>query len=399
MKRIQGGILAGLVIVLLLTGCWSRQELNELGIVSGIAVDKSDGQYQLSVQVVIPDQVNVRSGKNETPVTMYKAVAPTLFEAFRKLTETSPRKIYTAHIRTLVLSEEVARGGIARVIDILVRNPETRPDYFVLIARQSSAENILKVLTPLDKIPGEALFNSLDTSSKVWAPVAAVTVDTLIDQLMTQGMSPLLPGISLLENDSSESQNEDMRKIDHPIKLNYSGMAVFQNDKLIGWLSKDEGKGYNYIMNQVNSTVGHMRCPDGKLISLEVINSHTEMKSRMKSGKPIVEISVNLEANIGEVECNIDIDDPRVIQSLQREGEENLEELMKQSVDVAMHKYKVDVFGFGRAINNSYPKLWKKMEKDWTEEFPNLEVVYKTDVHIRNTGMIGNSIEYRMKEK
>ncbi|MFC3750136.1 Ger(x)C family spore germination protein [Paenibacillus sp. GCM10012306] len=399
MKRITGGILAAVMILVLLTGCWSRRELNELGIVSGIAIDKSNDQYQLTVQVVIPDQVNGRTGKQNTPVAVYKTVAPTLFEAFRKLTETSPRKIYTAHIRTLVLSEEVARDGIAKVIDILVRNPETRPDYYVLIARDASAENILKVLTPLEKIPAEALFYSLDTSNKVWAPVAAVTVDTLIDQLMTTGMSPVLPGISLLENDSRDTKSEDMRLIDHPVKLGYSGMAVFRNDKLIGWMTKDEGKGYNYIRNTVSSTAGHLKCPDGKYISLEIIRSHTEMKSRLEAGKPVIEISAKVESNIGELECSLNINDPMVLEQLQVAGEQDLEDLMRQSVEAVQRRYKVDVFGFGQVIYNAYPKLWKKLESQWDDEFPHLKVVYKVDAHIRNTGMIANSIERRMKEK
>ncbi|GAA3400571.1 Ger(x)C family spore germination protein [Paenibacillus hodogayensis] len=388
-----------MLIVLLLTGCWSRRELNELGIVSGIAIDKADNQYHLSVQVVIPDQVIARTSKQETPVTMFKANAPTLFEAFRKLTETSSRKIYTAHTRVLVISEEVAREGIAKSIDILVRNPETRPDYFVLIAKNDSAESILKVLTSLEKVPGEALFNSLDTSSKVWAPTTTVTVDTLIDQLMTPGMSPVLPGISLLINESPDLQTKDMKKIDHPIKLSYTGMAVFRNDKLAGWMSKDEGKGYNYIRNKVKSTVGHMKCPDGKLISMEVIDSHSEVKSRLQAGKPIIEVHLKLNANIGEIECGINIHDPQEIERLETEGEQVVEELMRNSVEAMQHQYKVDVFGFSQTINNAYPKLWKELKPRWDEEFPKLKVDYKAELHIRNTGMIGNTIERRMKEK
>jgi spore germination protein KC len=399
MYRIRKGLFVGGLILMLLTGCWDRSELNELGILSGIAFDKVGKEYQVSVQVVVPEEVSSRSSKGGSPVTMYKATAPTLFEAFRKLTETSPRKIYTSHIRVLVLSESIAQDGIAKVLDLLVRNPESRIDYYVMVARKTSAENVLRILTPLDNIPAEALFHSLYTSSKEWAPITEVTMDKLMDQLMTKGMNPVLPGISIIEDGLSDNKTKHMTKVDPPVRLRYSGLAAFKNDKLIGWLSIDEGKGYNYIRNNVQSTATHLKCPDGNLISLEVIHSHTDVKSLMEQENPSIEVQVKMDVNIGEVACNINLTDPETIEKLQKEAEDKLEALMEKAVEVMQKKYKADIFGFGQVIYKSNPKLWKTMEDGWSEQFTNLKVLYKTKIHIRDTGMIHNSIERKMKEK
>lgn len=399
MKRIGRVFFVGILILSLLTGCWNRRELNDLGILMGAAIDKVDKQYQVSVQVVIPDERSTRSTKGGTPVTMYKATAPTLFEAFRKLTETSPRKIYTGHIRVLVLSESVARDGIAKVLDLLTRNPESTTDYYVTIANGTSAENVLKILTPLQKVPADAMFDSLETSATEWAPTTAVTVDQLIDQMMTEGMNPVLTGIKIIKNKPVEKETEDMKKIDFPVRFRYSGLAVFKKDKLIGWLNANEGKGYNYITNNVKSTVGVLECPDGKLIALEVIRSHTNVKGRIVRGKPLIEIQLKMQANIGEVACSIDINDKETIKMLQKKAERKLEYLMEQTVEVMQHKYKVDIFGFGQAIYRSDPKAWKKMKADWDEQFAALKVEYKMEVHIRNIGTTSKSIERSIKEK
>ncbi|GFZ77638.1 spore germination protein KC [Paenibacillus marchantiophytorum] len=396
MIRIPRGLVVGILLIMVLTSCWDRRELNELGILAGVAIDKVGNQYQLSVQVVVPGEVGTRARKYGAPVTLFQATAPTLFEAFRKLTETSPRKIYTAHIRVLILSEAIAQEGIAKVLDLLVRNPETRVDYYVMVARKTSAENILKILTPLDNIPAEALFHSLDTSSKVWAPITKVTVDILIDQLMTKGMNPVLPGISIVEHGLAENKVED---IDPPVKLRYSGLAAFKNDKLVGWLTTDEGKGYNYIQNQVKSTVGTIHCPDGKLISLEVLRSHTDVKSFMEQEDPYMQVAIKMDVNIGEVTCHINLNEPQTIEWLQKEAEHDLEALMKKSVEVMQKKYKVDIFGFGQATYEASPKLWKSIGDDWDNHFADLKVVYQTSINIRNIGMITNSVEKRMKEK
>lgn len=49
-------------IVVFVTGCWNRRELNELAIAVGMGIDKSGDQYEVSVQVVEPSEV---AGKKE----------------------------------------------------------------------------------------------------------------------------------------------------------------------------------------------------------------------------------------------------------------------------------------------------------------------------------------------
>lgn len=44
-------------LILLLGGCWSKRELNELAIVAAVGVDRVNEQYEISVQIVNPGQV------------------------------------------------------------------------------------------------------------------------------------------------------------------------------------------------------------------------------------------------------------------------------------------------------------------------------------------------------
>ncbi|MGC6588562.1 hypothetical protein ACPV3A_26915 [Paenibacillus sp. Dod16] len=63
MKRITALILLHIVIMLLLSGCWSRRELNDLAIAVAAGVDWVEGRYRLTVQVANPGQLTAkRSG-------------------------------------------------------------------------------------------------------------------------------------------------------------------------------------------------------------------------------------------------------------------------------------------------------------------------------------------------
>jgi spore germination protein KC len=96
------------------TGCWSRHELNDLAIAVGIGIDKIGDRYQISAQVVLPSQIaGSKGGSPQAPVNLYKATGSTVYEALRKITTISPRKIYISHLRILVLGEDSVKSYTA----------------------------------------------------------------------------------------------------------------------------------------------------------------------------------------------------------------------------------------------------------------------------------------------
>ncbi|MGO4109025.1 Ger(x)C family spore germination protein [Paenibacillus sp. YAF4_2] len=93
MKQRTLAVLLLLPLLLAITGCWNRRELNDLAIAVGLGFDKVGDQYLVSVQVVDPGEVasNKTSGAR-TPVTLYQAKGQTIFEAMRKITTCHPGK-------------------------------------------------------------------------------------------------------------------------------------------------------------------------------------------------------------------------------------------------------------------------------------------------------------------
>lgn len=398
MKKIGMALLAGIVAATMLSGCWNRKELNDLGIQMGAAVDKIGNQYKLTVQVVVPGEVTNRYSQGAfSAVTLYKSSGDTLFTAYRRLTETSPRKIYGAHTRALILGESVAKEGISNVLDLFIREPEVRSDFYVLVAKDTSAENVLRVLTPMEKIPANTLHHSMDTSSKTWAPTATVTLDTLVERLITEADNPVLTGIRVIGSTALGEGKQNVEEIDPDAKLRLAGLAVFRKDRLVGWLDEEESKGYNYIKNEVTSTAGEVECPEGGLVSLETLRSHTTMKGKVVRGKPHIDIRIDDESNIAEVACKIELND-QTARLLEKKLENRKIELMSKAVAAAKQKYKVDIFGFGQAIYRADPKAWSGLKAGWEQTFPTVEVNYDVHVYIRKMGQTRESIRANLKE-
>ncbi|PWW41963.1 MULTISPECIES: Ger(x)C family spore germination protein [Paenibacillus] len=393
-------ILSFVVLLPLLTGCWDRQELNELGIMLGLGVDKDGDMIKVSAQVVVPNEVSSKSGGGKgTPVTQYQASAPTLFEAIQKLTESSPRRIFMAHIRVMVIGEEYARKvGIYDITEALMREPTVRPDYYVMVARNTTASKVLDVLTPLENIPAEKMFNSLDVSTKTWSPTTTVTGDQLMEYILAPGIQPVITGVEVVGPSEKSGSQANIATIKSPASLNSTGLSVFKGDKLVGWLTEDESKGYNYIRNNVVSTISHLPCRKGGNVTFKTLRTTTKRKAKVVADHPLINIKIKNVTSIGAVECGIKIGSMEVLKELERDSEERLVELMQKSIKSVQRKFHVDIFGFGQEVYHADPKFFKKVEKDWDSYLENLDVHYDVNVQIKRVGTLDDSFKDQIRE-
>ncbi|MBD2869894.1 Ger(x)C family spore germination protein [Paenibacillus arenilitoris] len=398
MIRMLSMLLCLSLFFMLLAGCWSRRELDELGISVGIGIDKAGKGYKVTTQVVSPGEIAAaKPSGNRAPVTVYEATGETVIEAIRKITTMSSRPIYLAHLRVLVIGEALAREGIHKPLDHFSRDHEVRTDYFVIVAKGTTASNVLKILTPIEKIPANNLYLSLDTSQKEWAPAATVTLDELISDIVSDGKNPALSAVKVVDKQIGQTQ-KNIEIIKPPGHLRFSGIAVFRDDKLIGFLNEKESKGYNYVTDNVKNTVGSMACPNGEKIAVEIMKSKTKVKAKMSNGNPRIEIKVSMEDNIGEVECQIDITKRETIAELEKIAERRVHDNIMNTVKKVQRDLKVDIFGFGEAMRMENPAAWNQLKQNWNERFSDLDVFVTADVKIRRIGTVANSFHKEGEE-
>ncbi|GLX68683.1 Ger(x)C family spore germination protein [Paenibacillus glycanilyticus] len=382
-----------MLCLLLLTGCWSRRELNELLIVLGVGVDWVDDHYVVTYQVVNPSEIsNQQKRGDRPPSTTFQGKGRTLFEAARSVTAEAPRKIYLGHLQIYVIGEEAARRGIKESIDSAARDNEMRMDFNIIVAKGALAEEVLKLYTPVEKLPSYSMQQSLQTSEKNWAPTIAVTLDEAINKLSTQGTELALTGIHVLGNRAIGETKQNVETFMPATRFRYSGIAAFKDDKLIGWLNEKESKGYTDITNNLDSTSIVIPCGEQRYLGVEVTSSDAKLKTKVTNGKPEVEVSIRTEGNVVERTCtDVDLSDPQTIQRLQEETKKNILKNIEATVAKAK-ELKVDILGFGSQLGKEHPAYWEQVKDDWNEEyFPQVKVEYKLEVFIRRTGTIENS--------
>lgn len=389
---------------ILLSGCWQRAELSDTAFVIGMGMDKAEKGYNVTLQVVIPSAIASQSAGGTgsgggVPIITTTVNVPTIYETQRKYSLINSRNAYYGHIRVLVIGERLAREGIGETLDVLKRSREPRADFYVMVAKDTTAENVLKVLTSLNKLPANKLFDTLDKSHKLTAKTAAVPLNEFIEDLVNEGTTPVLTGVKIIGDVNEGGSEDNIKHSSPPTKMEYEDVAVFRKDKMLGWLNDTETIGYNYVTGNVVNSSGPVKGNDGNPIVIGTINTETKRKVKIEDGVPNIYVEVTALCNVQEVMSTDNLEDEKIITELETKSEERLIELMKKSVDSIISKYNTDVFGFGRLIYQAYPKKWRELQKNNKYDYlKEISVHYKANVNINRIGIIDKSFINDIKE-
>lgn len=379
-------------LILILSGCWSKRELNELALVAALGIDLVDDEYVISAQVIDPSQVSSKqSASGHAPVVTYHAKGKTVFEAIRKILALSPRKLYFAHLQLVVMGEELAKNGLRDTVDFLGRDQEIRNDFTVIVSQQATAKDVLNVLTPIEKIPANKMLNSLKVMQDAWGSTLEVDIEDLVTKLGVNDQFFVLSAIEVLGEKSLGIDQTNVERIETPVKLKFTGLAIFKKDKLLGYLDEYDSKSLNYLNNQIKSTIEIISCPSKGELSTEITQSKTKTKGVIIDGKPSIQINMNVVQNVAEVNCDIDLTTLKTMDWINNQTEEHIQKNVEKVLNTLQENYQADVLGFGEAIHRADPKEWKKIKNDWHTIYPDLEFTVKVNVNTQGLGTMQNS--------
>lgn len=131
----------------------------------------------------------------------------------------------------------------------------------------------LQVLTSLENILTNELYESLETSEKNFAPIVNCEARSTFSAFNGAGMEPMLTGVEVKGKISTGESKDNVAQIQPQTQLQYHGTAVFKEDKLVGWLNVPESKGVHYAQNRVKSTVVVVTCENCEKVGIELIDT------------------------------------------------------------------------------------------------------------------------------
>ncbi len=344
-------VLIVLLSLFLLTGCWDRKELAEIGIVSAISIDKdtATNEYTLTSEYLRPSAQSTLSPSPDESSLRVSVTGKTIDEILLKANKTIDRKSFYAHNKVIVISEEIAREGLIPIIDSFQRGKQVRGYVWLAITKGSDAKTIINTkgnnITPVSANFLKGLFENADYNA------VGINMLTYQKKVLGAGIDPLV-GVLMRE------ENEDKVPAEL-VKL--SGGAVFKEDKLVGFIDETEVRGYNLVTGEGPITDrGSLPLPslldEDKLVTLLLKELKSEIKPKVdKNGQISFTIDIQQKARLSGQESTDEFKSRKEIsdylKEIEKEGEKTIKKEIEMVIDKAQQDFQSDIFGFGRVLN------------------------------------------------
>lgn len=430
MKKINKLFLLSIIILTTLTGCYDYREINTLAIVSATEINKIGDEYQVSVQAINP-QAPDKTTNSQAPFIIYTGTGKTIQEAYRSITLSASRFMYSNHLDLLIINEKIAKENISDLIDYYIRNPGIRNEFYVLISKD---DNILSITTPIDEISSASIKESIENNYKYYGVSSRTTFSEFVNMNLNPNQEIVLPTIELVkdtptedkninerkdnnedvnankdkdnndnndknksnnsedknnksnqeENESDGTSNKNTEKTEVKDKYLLGGYAIFKNNKLIGYLNNKESINYNILTNNIKNTIITYECSKNKYLAVEITNSNSSIKT--KNNK--VSININLKGNINESHCNIDITKNKNIKKISHEIEEKLNKEITNDILNVRDNYHTDIYKFKDIIYKHDYSYYQKIKNNYDEAYQNLDISVKTNIQLVEKGNI-----------
>ena len=379
-KRTTFLLVLTLLSLITLPGCWSAHELNDGYILLAHSIDKVGDHIQVTSQLITPEQSNggkspagQSSSKSQSPFFLVTGEGKSISEAVKDYHAKLPRFTYAGHLAVVLISEEVAKEGIMPYLDIYARHYWSLDSAWLVITR-GPARDMLTVQNPLTKYPTMGLGQRV----KKQALKIATLNDFLVKYHADSGMQVLT---------SAKIENPAMPKGYEMEEWMVSNTALFRQDRLVGYLSPQEGEFYNWFVQGFPGSNFPLKTspfgPEGKL-AVVLSGKPPVIEATPKDEGLELSVKVKLEFVLAEDTCSVKLASEQDIRTLEESVNEELSGRLKKMIEHTQQE-KMDVFNIADRLHTMHPELWREVKNNWPEVYSELPLQIEVDARYRNS--------------
>lgn len=388
-------LLAILLTSLVCAGCWDLWELEERGLVLAVGVEElpdgqrrettglenrllgnvSDRMIEVTYQFAIPGGF---SGEESAGGPTYYNMTTTSLNSeilVRGMAGTrSSRRGDLTHLQVLVIGQEAARHGIYPILERFIRDPEVRKQVPVMVT-DGDVKEVLEITNQQEPMPALYLTALMENSSFMQRIAPQISLMEVFRYILEDGVY-VVPKVTPGKTD-----------------LKLAGGGIFHGDRLVGWLGEFETIIYRWITGQMSSSpivTASPLSPTYKLVDGYLADrSKTVVRPVIQDGTIKFILKIRTEGSLLERQLAEELWNDRVLASIRRDLAGVLAEDIKQLIKKAQEEWRLDIFGFGRLVEQYHPQVWEEIKDHWHDSyFPGAEFEVDVDITITRTGIV-----------
>lgn len=398
-----------ILVALLFNGFRDARQLNDIAIVSAIGIDINDNNEYIITTQILNTQKSESDSSSSTasPVIVHNINSKSVQTALRKTVEESPNKLYLGHMELLLLSEKAASNDLLETLNFFLRDNEGNNNFMLAVTKDTTPQNILEKLSPIESNPIKSIISSLETTYEYEGSTTDYLLTDNLNMLLNDGRAIVTASVSLNEKKDSSKENEqeesnnqtttqesglmskdssskessgESKKEETASKpvFKVDNIAYYKERKFAGYLNKNESIVYNLLQNKLYNAVEEIGEGKDRLV-VEIIDSKSEMKPKYKNGKYIMDIDIKMEGNITEVGEKVSENIKDELESYKQKVESSIKKDIEDAIYAYQHIYKEDIAGYKDIFYKKLNKEYKKIESEFYNKY--FEYI-KTNVNV-----------------
>lgn len=349
---------------LIMSSCFSYKDINRILFITALVIDADDNGNPIIYAEAFK---GVRGGTPEgmDERILFEGKGKTMFEAIRSMNATSSYKLNYTQNKALIFTGKAAEFGLDNYIDFLARDQELLIRPYIAIYLGDPVD-LMKLEILQEKYIGfyiTELIENIGASSRA----VKTTLNEYLNQRTMIGKTAVITII-------------DIPKDTLEVKLGVNGGAVMVDDKMVTSLPREEGLGYNFLLNTISSGTLEITNPldINKFVTLEMKKTTTKTKISYYDNIVHLTRTIKVKVDFGEAQKSITLTKENITKI-----EEKSEENIVKACNMLFEKYKgmgIDIFDIGEEFYRKYPH--EKME----DIINNTVLKVDVEVQIMNTG-------------
>lgn len=368
-----------LIVVMISCFCSCERygtEVEDMMIIQGVAVDKDKEVYEVTIEMLNNKQSASADSSNvgEEMTLVYSGKGETVAEALRLIINKTGNVPTYTHNKVIILSEEVAKNDITKVLDFFERDYTTEPVTLVCTAKDVKAGEVLKANIGKDISKSEVLEKILNQSA-----ISSITPETrlidVINTVLDETACIALPTVTLQGNGETKT-------------FFVENIAVFNyNNEISYYLGRESSENFVKLLGELKNGTLVTEDENGSKATFIIVDGKTKYKAEVING--IVNYNVKIK-----MYCDLNAYEGDRFQSIKNETVElfrknielDTERKLKDTYKAIQKHDSFDILHFGRRLLQNDKNAYKQMKNNWQENFKNGNINVDVEVVIRRIG-------------
>ncbi|MEI7027102.1 Ger(x)C family spore germination protein [Paenibacillus sp. y28] len=372
-------MIALFLLLLVLSGCWSQLNFDQLTVVSAIGLDLSkDKQLEVTIQLINPTLPIAAGGGNQNrkPFAIYTASGATLEEAVASIRHQAKKNLFFPQTKIVIIGEALARYGLDGFMDYFWRETNQNFNSRILITKMTAKE-ALQNSYELEAVSADQWKSFLKDDQRS-AASGSVEMYEFLPRLNLVGFHAVAPGLSAAPRSSAKIM--EIREA-----------AVFRNHKMLGWLTQEESQTVNWLSGGTRYGALRVMRSGKEVIDFEIEDIRVRLIPVFEGELPKLKVLFKGVVLLKTSTIELDLSQLETFAELKQDVNSHIQATIQKTVAKVYKTYQSDVIGFGEVIHRRNPKQWNALKSGWNEALKDVEVEVTASVKIVKSGLLQDS--------